>query len=235
MNATVELPAPTTRLEDHRLLTGAAHYVGDLPLDGVLVMRLVRSPVAHGRLRSVDATAALAIPGVVAVVTAADLGLAPQLPTFVQGMVDELFRRPPLAVDVVRFVGEIIAVVVAETEAAADDGAEVIDIDIEPLTAVVDPDLAGDPASLRLFDAAADNIPLHDDFEAGAMPTDPALHAITLDTTNQRIAPSPMEPLAMAAVPSGDGYLTLYTSTQVPHWTRDHVAVRSASRPRTCA
>ena len=150
-------------------------------------------------------------------------------------MVDELFRRPPLAVDVVRFVGEIIMVVVAETGAAADDGAEAIDIDIEPLAAVVDPDVAGDPASMRLFDGAADNIPLHDDFEAGTVPTDPALHTITLDTANQRIAPSPMEPLAMAAVPSGDDHLTLYASTQVPHWTHDRVAVSLGIAAETSA
>src|SRR5205085_244755 len=101
-----------TRVEDPDLITGRGRYVGDVQVDGLASLAFVRSPVAHARLRGVDAAAALAHPGVIAVLTAADL----RIPAFHGFMVlNERCARPPLAEGKVRFAGEPVAVVVAET------------------------------------------------------------------------------------------------------------------------
>ncbi len=128
------------RREDPRLLTGGNQYVCDFFLPGTLEMALVRSPLAHARIRTVDVSTARALPGVVAVLTAEDLGaLAGPLP---EGMTDPRMTAampPPLADGVVRYVGEPIAVVLAESRYVAEDGVELVEVDLEPLAAVVDP------------------------------------------------------------------------------------------------
>ncbi len=128
------------RREDPRLLTGGNRYVSDFFLPGMLEMALVRSPLAHARIRTVDASAARALPGVVAVLAAEDLGaLAGPLP---EGMADPRMTAampPPLANGVVRYVGEPVAVVLAESRYVAEDGADLVAVDFEPLDAVVDP------------------------------------------------------------------------------------------------
>src|SRR5919198_92139 len=101
------------RVEDFELITGAGTYVGNLPLDGALHLAFVRSPLAHARIAGIDTSAAAAAPGVVAVFTAADLNLPAHHGLMV---VNPDLPRPPLATDRVRFVGEAVAVVVAETK-----------------------------------------------------------------------------------------------------------------------
>src|SRR6516164_5812694 len=127
------------RVEDPDLLSGRAAYVDDLPVDGALHLAFVRSPMAHAVVRSIDATDALAMPGVVAVLTAADLDL-PSVPAFMR--LHELCSRPPLAGSTVNFVGEPIVVVVAESKAAAVDATEMVVVDFDPLPVVVDPERA---------------------------------------------------------------------------------------------
>src|SRR5690242_3779841 len=130
------------RLEDPDLLSGRAAYVDDLPLDGALHLAFVRAPLAHAVVRAIDAAEAAAMPGVVGVFTAADLDLPP-VPAFMR--LHELCSRPALARATVNFVGEPVAVVVAETKAEAVDASELIVVDYDPLPAVVDPELAFDP------------------------------------------------------------------------------------------
>ena len=134
------------RTEDPELLTGQARYVADLQLDHPLHLAFVRSEFAHARVTAVDTADALAMDGVVAALTQADLGLAP-----FHGMakVHNDFARPPLADGVVRFVGEPIAAVLAETEVQARDAADAVIVDYDPLPAVVDPE-----------DALADGAPV---------------------------------------------------------------------------
>src|SRR5437868_5679322 len=128
-----------TRVEDRDLMTGRGCYVGDVTVEGLASLVFVRSPIAHGRVVGIDASAARSHPGVLAVLTAADLGIAPFHPFMV---LNERCPRPPLAEGKVRFVGEPLAAVVGDTPAAAADGASLVAIDLEPLPAVADPERA---------------------------------------------------------------------------------------------
>ncbi len=206
------------RTEDPELLLGEVRYVDDLsapggPLEGALHLVFVRSELAHARITAIDTGEARAAPGVVAVYTAVDLGLRPM-----HGMakVHDDFARPPLAVDKVRFVGEAIAVVVAETAVQAKDAADKVLVDYEALPAVVDPELAFDDTSL-LFEEHGDNVAI-----ATTDTAQPDIFA-TADVVvrgryvNQRVAVAPMEPHGAAAYIADDGRLVFYGSTQMPH------------------
>ena len=123
------------RVEDPALLTGHSTFVGNLAIKGVAVAAFVRSPFAHAVVRSINCEAARSEPGVLAVYTAADL-LIPPFHGFM--VLNRACARPPLAEGKVRFVGEAVAVVIAETEAAAVDAAELVLVDYDPLEPVVD-------------------------------------------------------------------------------------------------
>lgn len=203
------------RTEDPKFLTTGGTYTDDLveaQLTGALHLTFVRSPAAHGRITSIDTAEALAAPGVVAVVTAADLTeltpLAPAFPFYNQEMV-----RPWLASDVVRFVGEPVAAVLTEERYQGEDAAELVEVDIDPL-----------PAVIRLADAAADTTLV---FEAAGTNTvttygepapadmfDGCEVVVSEAIVNQRVAPVPLEPRAAAAVWGEDGRVTLYCSNQ---------------------
>src|SRR6266536_2809730 len=127
--------APVRRVEDPPLVTGSAHYTDDLPVPGALHAAFVRSVMAHARIGVTDTAEAAAMPGVVAALTAADLDL-PLLPP---GLGPAGFARPPLAGEVVRFMGEAVAVVVAATREQALDAVEAVQVDYEPLPVVTDP------------------------------------------------------------------------------------------------
>ena len=202
------------RTEDPELLLGQARYVTDLELDHPLHVVFVRSEMAHARITAIDTSSAMSAPGVVAVYTAQTLGLAAK-PSMVN--VHDDFLRPPLAVDKVRFVGEAIVAVLAETETQAKDAADMVVVDYEPLTAVVHPeDALADGASV-LFEAHGDNVAI--------TTTDPVNDQIFGDAdvivrgryVNQRMAVAPMEPHGAAAQPDGDGRLLVFGSTQMPH------------------
>ena len=139
-------------MEDDGFLRGTTRFLRDLPVEeGCLHAAFVRSTVAHGRLLAVDVAAARRRPGVVAVLTARDLDLSPFRPF---AAVPERFGRPPLAIDRVRFVGEPVALVVADTAAHAVDAVEEVLVDVDPLPAVVGADAALAPDAPRLFPAA---------------------------------------------------------------------------------
>ena len=143
------------RLEDFRFLTGRGIYAGDLYRDALLHAVIVRSPIAHGRLRQIDAATAKIMPGVVAVITAQDIGTnIPRIPMRQEPMPElTLFEQPVISTDTVRYVGEPVAMVLAESAAAAEDAAAAVVPDIEPLPVVLGP---GD--EVLLFDRAGSNI-----------------------------------------------------------------------------
>ena len=135
------------RREDPALLTTGGTYVDDIDVPGAAFVTYVRSTMAHARLIDIDITEALAMPGVLAVVTAADLDL-PDLPPATPAM-DQAMTRPLLARDVVRFVGEPIVAIVTEERDQGPDAAEAVFVDYDPLPAVVDPEAAladGEPS-----------------------------------------------------------------------------------------
>jgi len=205
------------RLEDPGLLTGAAKYVDDLVETGALHVVFVRSTVAHAELRAVDVTETLLMPGVVAVYHSGgdDLGLA-SLRQFT--MMPETLNRPIFATGKVRFVGEVIAAVVAETRAAAVDAAESVVVEYDELPAVTSPvdALAGDAP--LLFAEHESNMCFSSSFPPD-VDVDPLADAdVVAEVTmvSQRLAGVPMEPNGILAVPV-DGGLTCWISCQAPH------------------
>ena len=149
---------PVERLEDLRFLSGRGQYVDDRSVDGMLHATLVRSTVAHGILRSIDTTAACALPGVHAVYTAHDLGAkVPVIPMRMEANADlARFEQPVLAHGKVRYVGEPIALVVADTAAIAEDAAGLVGVDVASLPPVLDRACA-ERGEVLLFDAVGTN------------------------------------------------------------------------------
>src|SRR6185369_1382928 len=149
---------PIERVEDSRFLRGRGEYVDDLHRADVLHAAVLRSSVAHGRLRAIDVSRALTLPGVHSVMTAKDLGeRLPSVPMRLQPLPDfEPFAQPVLAHDKVRYVGEALAVVLATTPAIAEDGLELIDVDIESLPPVPDREASARGQSL-LFEEQQTN------------------------------------------------------------------------------
>jgi carbon-monoxide dehydrogenase large subunit len=215
------LGKPVLRLEDRSILEGAARYLDDLALPGALHAVFVRSTVTHARLLAVDTKAARSVPDVAAVFTAADLGLDPIRP---MSRVPGAMARPPLAEGTVRFVGEAIALVVAETRMAAADAAGEVVVDYDPLPVVVDPGEALSHEAPVLFPDHGTNLAVEYDWD-----TDPSLFegadvVVSGRFVNQRLAPVPLEVNAAAAVPEPDGRLTLWVSNQHPFGVRDSLA-----------
>ena len=209
------------RVEDPRFLTGTASYVGDLHAEGALRAVFVRSMMAHARVLGIDTSRALVLPGVQAVLVASDLGLRPQAPS---GEVLGPFERPVLASEAVRFVGDPVALVLAETSALAEDAAELVALDLDPSEVVMDPEAALEPEAPLLFPDAGTN--LASSFEEG-WDEDVFAEAevvARLRVRHRRLAPVPMETNAILAVPGDDPRLTLWVSTQVPFDVRNDVA-----------
>lgn len=215
------------RVEDAALLAGQGRFTGDLVLPGQAHLVFVRSPHAHARLASVDVSGARSLPGVLAVFTGTDLAEAGVKPIpNVQG-----FRRadgtpgaaPPLlalARDVVRFVGEPVAAVVARTREAARDAAEAVLVDYEDLPAVVDAEAATAPGAPVVWPQASGNVAAesrYGDAAAADAAFARAAHTVSLDIVNQRLAPSPLEPRGVLADfhPASER-LTLRMSSQMP-------------------
>jgi carbon-monoxide dehydrogenase large subunit len=202
------------RTEDPELLTGAARYVADLENPHALQAVFVRSEYAHARVVSVDSSAALSLPGVVAVLTATDLDLR----SF-HGMakVHADFAMPALVTDTVRYVGDRVAVVLADSAVVARDAAALVEVEYEPLPVVVDPEAALAAGAPVLFPAHGDNVALTVAEPANGDPLAGATRVVRGRYENQRMAVVPMEPHGVAAVPNPDGRLTVFGSTQMPH------------------
>lgn len=216
------------RTEDPRLLTGTATYLADLPLERPLRAVFVRSDVAHGTIRAIHVDDARTMPGVVDVWTADELGLTPH-----HGFakVHDDFPRPPLATDRVRFVGEALAVVFAETLAEAVDAAQAVWADIDPLPAVVDPEAALDGAGAALFDVRPDNTAVVESPDAPLDLMSISDVVVRGRYVNQRVAVAPMEPHCFAAAPADDGRLTAWPSNQFPHVVHSQLAAALGMQP----
>jgi carbon-monoxide dehydrogenase large subunit len=203
------------RLEDPTLLTGDGKYVGDLVETGMLNVAFVRSQVAHGTIVSVDTTAAESMPGVVAIYHAGnDLGM----PTF-QGfpMMPPTLNRPIFAADRVRFVGDIVAAVVAESAELALDAAQEVIVDIDLLPTIINPIDGLAPDAPLLFPENGSNICFASEFgKENGDPTEGADVVAEVTMVSQRLAGVPMENNGVLAVPTAEG-LTMWLSHQAPH------------------
>jgi carbon-monoxide dehydrogenase large subunit len=215
------------RREDFKLITGKGRYVDDIKLPGMLHMAVLRSPHAHAVINRVDRTEAAAAPGVRLVLSGKDLmgRIGPIVPNWIIPGT-KVPVRPVVAVDRVRFVGECVALVVAESQTMAYDAVGLIDVDYETLPAVVDEEAATRDGAPQLHDNVPNNITTvfkvrGGDYQQAAREAD---QIIRLRVVNNRLIPSCMETRAVIADPNADGTLTIYIPSQVPHMHRRWIA-----------
>lgn len=210
------------RVEDRELVTGAARYVADLSIPGCVEATFVRSQVAHGILRRVELGEARSLPGVVGAYAAADLPSLPPTPTPPAPPSPPEMQRPALARDRVRYVGEPVAVVVAEDRGRGEDAVEAVLVEVHPLPAVLDPTEAARDA-VRLFEGVSNVAAV----SVTGEPVDEVLArapvVVELAHRIGRVAPVSVEPRAIAVVPR-DGGLEVWCSHQAPHRLRDALA-----------
>ncbi len=224
------------RREDPRLIQGRGTYVDDVKLAGMLHLAFKRSDVAHGRILSIDTSAAEALDGVEAVFTGAQMAeMAGPLPTLLPFPAPE---RRAVATGVVRFVGEPVAVVVARDRYVARDAVDAIEVDYEPLPVVVDPEQAmtGEPVVLHAdfpHNLMLASLPMGTGVGADGLVDDTAVDQAFADAEvvisqrmiNQRLAPTPIEPRGVVAhYEPGKETLTIWSSTQSPHLLRTFMA-----------
>ncbi len=217
---------PVRRSEDPKLVRGEGCYTDDLSRPGQAYAVMVRSRDAHGVIKSIDAAAAKAMPGVLGVYTASDLSAYGPLKCLLplksrDGSPIRYTPRPALTGDKVRFVGDPVACVVAETVAQAKDAAEAVTIDIETLPVVLKPADAVKPGAPLVFDAVPNNVALDYHFGDAAKVADAfakAKHVTRLETSNQRMVVNAMEPrAAIGEYDAAGNKWTLYSSSQGVH------------------
>ena len=216
-----------TRKEDPGLLTGSNHYVDDLDIDAARIV-FVRSTMAHASLLEVDISEAVNMPGVLAVYTSDNL----EMPAGNQSeFMDPSMNRPPLAVGRVRFVGDIIAAVVAESHSQAVDAAEQVIVDYDPLPANADIEAALADDAQILWEGAENNVcfAIGNEYD-GPDVTEGADTVVSERIVTQRLAGVPMEPNGCVAIPEGDS-MTFYASTQAAHGLRDGLAPNLGMEP----
>jgi aerobic carbon-monoxide dehydrogenase large subunit len=208
------------RVEDQELLLGRGTFVDNLDSDGVAHAIFVRSPFAHAAITAIDTSEAGEADGVLAVYTSDDLGRG-DLPSFAS--VNPKAPRAALAVDKVRYVGDPVALVIAETRGQAMDAAELVDVDYEELPAVTDVEEAlADGAPLQ-FEEIGSNIATFRAARDDADVLDDAEHVTRVRMVNQRVATAPIEGNAILVRPTDEG-LEAWISTQHPHMARDLLA-----------
>ncbi len=213
------------RKEDARLLTGTTNWTDNIQLPGTLHMQFVRSPFAHAKITRIDLTAALAMPGVVAAFSAAELGDDNAKVICVWPVVDDIVMPdfPSLAVGEVRHVGDCVAVVLATDRYLAADAVEAIEVDYEPLPAVIDMEAALADGAALVHESAGTNHCYTKHYACGDYAATSASADIVVKRrlVNQRLIPVSMETRAVVAAPMGaSGELTLWSSTQIPHVLR---------------
>jgi carbon-monoxide dehydrogenase large subunit len=239
VTATVEAPATPApeigkdrrRKEDQRLITGRTRWTDNITLPGMLHLAIVRSPLAHATITSIDTSAAAAQPNVVAVITGRDIADT-------QGVMINAWpispdqkapAHPPMAVERVTFAGEAVAVVVARTAGEARDAAELVDVEYDELPAVIDlreaaedkvlahPDLGTNKSAFWQFDSAKAGTGGDVDEAIAKARTDGIV--ITRELVQQRLIPAFMEPRSVVVDPTAE-QLTLWTASQIPHIVR---------------
>lgn len=217
--------SPVERMEDARFLSGSGTFADDLAVEGMLHAAVFRSPIAHARIVTIDVSAALAIPGIRAVITASDIGNEiPVIPLRLAPLREfERFRQPVIATDKVRYVGEPIAVVVADSRALAEDALEGINVAFEALSAVVDRGMVEN----ALFDFAEDNVALRYDVGFGDADAAFALadYVRTEHFSVQRHTALPMETRGLLAEwDKSTGRLIVTGATKVTFYNRRALA-----------
>ena len=210
---------PLKRREDRRFVTGQGRYTDDLREKGQLTGHALRSPMAHARIERIDTAEAEAVPGVHLVFTAADLAAegVGAIPCFVKLGGGHIEDRPVLPERHVRHVGEAVAFVVAETAAAAEEAAELVEVDYEPLGAVTDVAAAAAGGAPQLFEDAPENRSFVWDCGDGAATEaafETAAHVTRIEIRNNRVAPTAMEPRAINAAYSKQEGFTATLGTQ---------------------
>lgn len=208
------------RVEDPRFLRGEGTYIANLSLPGAAHLTFVRSSVAHARLVSVDTSEAVSMPGVVAVFTASDVDIAPARADL--KMINQDIVYPFVAGDTVRFVGEVVAIVVSETPEQGVDAAEQVVVDYDPLPVVIDPraSLAG---SVLVHPDAGTNVALTFAANDEGDIFDRCEVVVDLEIENQKVATAPLEVRSCAAR-WDDGKLTQWACSQGAHGARDGLA-----------
>ena len=214
------------RREDPRLITGTATYVDDLRLPGMLHALVLRSPHAHAAINSIDVEAARKAPGVVAVLTGADLkdkiGTLP-----CAAIADHKPFHPVLAEGKVRYVGEPVAAVVAADPYKAQDALDLVEVDYDPLDAVVDPEKALEPGAPLIHETFGTNLVHRAEVPGPGVEEamQKAHRIVRFRVVNQRLAPVPIEARGVVAQwHRASGQLTLWSSTQIPHLLRSALA-----------
>jgi carbon-monoxide dehydrogenase large subunit len=235
------------RVEDERLLRGAGRYVDDLDPPGCCEAAFLRSTLPHARIVSVDVSAAREAPGVVAVFTGADLAALPpmvfQIARIVPepvaastGAVSRVHPMPAIPADRVTYVGQALAVVVAEDRYLAEDALELVEVELEPLPAVVDPLAALAPDAPRVEPEWDDNVALEYRYRRGDVDAVFAAADVVVEErfTSHRHIASPIETRGvLAEVDGSDGTLSVVSSTQTPHQLRDFLAGSLGRRPES--
>ncbi|MEY9755558.1 xanthine dehydrogenase family protein molybdopterin-binding subunit [Bradyrhizobium yuanmingense] len=223
--------ARVVRKEDKRFITGKGRYVDDIKLTGMTHAYFIRSPHAHAKVKKIDSSAALKMPGVVAVLTGQELVddkvgnlICGWAITSKDGSPMKMGAWPAMAPETVRFVGQAIAVVIAESKNLARDAAEAVVVDYEELPAVADMHAAIKPGAPQLHPEAPGN-QVYDwvigDEGAVNAAFSRAANVVKLDVTNNRLAPNAMEPrAAIADYDTAEEHFTLYTTSQNPHVAR---------------
>jgi carbon-monoxide dehydrogenase large subunit len=223
--------ARVPRKEDRRFITGQGNYTDDIPVKNAAYAEFVRSPHAHARIVRVDTSAALAAPGVIGVLTGAELAKDKVGGLICGWMIHSKDGSPmraapyaPLARDVVRYVGNAVAIVVAETKNQARDAAELVQVAYEELAPVVDPAAAQAPGAPQIHAEAPGNTIYQwalGDKGAVDRAFAGAAHRVEIDLINNRLVPNAIEPRAATAIyDRAEGRFTLYTTSQNPHVTR---------------
>jgi len=222
------------RIEDRRLVTGHGRYCDDVEAEGALYAAFARSPYASARVSALDAAPARKLPGVVAVLTGRDLaadGIPPHaVPMKVEGPDGRQYRqtaRPLLIEERVRYLGEPLALVVAESRHAAADGAEAVAVELEPLPAVADLAQAEAADAPLVWADAPANLAFHwrkGDWEEVGAALAASCHVARVASHVSRVAAAPMEPRCALVVPAAEGPTTLYASHQNAQALRQGVA-----------
>jgi aerobic carbon-monoxide dehydrogenase large subunit len=219
------------RKEDRRFITGKGRYTDDMAVAGMCHAAFVRSPHAHARVGAIDAEAARAMPGVIAVLTGQELAddkignlICGWMITSKDGSPMKMGAWPAMAADIVRFVGQAVAVVIAETRGQARDAAEAVSVAWEELPAVTDPVKALEDGAPQLHPEAPNNL-IYDwalgDAEAVEEAFSRAAHVTRLELVNNRLVPNAIEPRAALAVyDEAEDHYTLWTTSQNPHVAR---------------
>ena len=214
------------RVEDPRFIQGKGKYVANLHMPDMVYVAIKRSPYAHAKINNINTDDAKALPGVVAVYTGQELvdGGAGSLPCGFTPPGIKLPPHYPLAIDKVRHVGDGVAVVVAESAYVANDALDLIDVDYDPLPAVVDAKATMDEGAVQVHEEVPNNCSFHwplGDTEAVDKALAEADHVVELDLINQRLIPNAIEPRACVA--QWDGFsesMTVWTTSQNPHTIR---------------